>query len=215
MLHHKYLKYQQGKLKMQNYRGERAVGLIDGVYGVAVTLVALNLPAHVIPTILSGEFLTLKGMSFSVVFICQFIIMYDMWSIHKNISMQKNKEFTKGIEFISMMVLGLVVLSPGICSEMYSLFQKSENLQSPDLNYLKIISYGYLMSLYGLLCLMNSELKEIRINDFSFLRSVFFRFVLFLVLFLVSLITIQYGWVAPIPIIVLFLFITGTLLANI
>ena len=98
---------------------------------------------------------------------------------------------------------------------MYSLFQKSEDLQSPDLNYLKIISYGYLMSLYGLLFLMNSELKEIRINDFSFLRSVFFRFVLFLVLFLVSLITIQYGWVAPIPIVVLFLFMTGTLLANI
>ena len=108
---------------MQNYRGERAIGLIDGVYGVAVTLVALDLPARVIPTVLSGEFLTLKGVSFSVVFICQFIIMYDMWSIHKNISMQKNKEFTKGTEFISMTVLGLVVLSPGICSEMYSFFE--------------------------------------------------------------------------------------------
>jgi uncharacterized membrane protein len=200
---------------MQNYRGERAVGLIDGVYGVAVTLVALDLPARIIPTVLSGEFLTLKGVSFGVVFICQFIIMYDMWSIHKNISMKKNKEFTKVTEIISMIVLGLVVLSPGICSEMYSLFEKSEDLQSPDINYLKIISYGYLMSLYGLLSLMNSELKEIRINGFSFLRSVLYRFVLFLGLFLVSLITIQYGWVAPIPIIVLFLFMTGTLLANV
>ena len=200
---------------MRNYRGERAVGLIDGVYGVAVTLVALDLPAHVIPAMLAGEFLTVKGMSFCVIFICQFIIMYDMWSIHKNISMQKNKEFTKGTEVISMIVLGLVVLSPGICSEMYSFFEKSEDIQSPDLNYLKIISYGYLMSLYGLLFLMNSELKEIRINKFSFLRSVFYRFVLFLGLFLVSLITIQYGWVAPIPIIVLFLFMTGTILANV
>lgn len=200
---------------MRNYRGERAVGLIDGVYGVAVTLVALDLPAHVIPTILAGEFLTVKGMSFCVIFICQFIIMYDMWSIHKNISMQKDKPLTKGVEFISMMVLGLVVLSPGICSEMYSFFNKSDDFQSPDLNYIKIISYGYLMTLYGLLFLMNSELKEIRFNDFSFLRSVLFRFVLFLVLFLVSLITIQYGWVAPIPIIILFLFMTGTLLANI
>jgi len=200
---------------MQNYRGERAVGLIDGVYGVAVTLVALDLPSRVVPTILAGEFLTIKGTAFSVVFICQFIIMYDMWSIHKNISMQKNKEFTKRVEFISMMVLGLVVLSPGLCSEMYSLLEKSGDFQSPDLNYLKIISYGYLMSLYGLLFLMRPELKEIKINNFSFLRSVFYRFLLFLVLFLASLITINYGWVAPIPAIVLFLFMTGTLLANI
>jgi len=200
---------------MQNYRGERAVGLIDGVYGVAVTLVALDLPSRVVPTILAGEFLTIKGTAFIVVFICQFIIMYDMWSIHKNISMQKNKELTKRVEFISMMVLGLVVLSPGLCSEMYSLLEKSGDFQSPDLNYLKIISYGYLMSLYGLLFLMRPELKEIKINNFSFLRSVFYRFLLFLVLFLASLITINYGWVAPIPAIVLFLFMTGTLLANI
>jgi uncharacterized membrane protein len=89
-------------------RAERSLGLIDGVYAVSVTLMAIDLPKIILPFLRSGNLFSIEPMAYVAVYVFQFLIIYDMWMIHKNISMTENKAFSKKTEFISMVVMGLV-----------------------------------------------------------------------------------------------------------
>jgi hypothetical protein len=195
-------------------RAERSLGLIDGVYGVAVTLVAIDVPKILMPYIRSGDFLTMEPVFYLASYVFQFLLMYDMWMIHKNISMRNEHAFSKKSEFISMAIMGLVILSPGLVGDAFSIFENSDDLQSPELNIMKICFYFYVVSIYGLLILMDlSKGNKIQIRPFLF-NGLLFRFVIFFIALCVSLVSNLYGWVLPVPAVVLLMMLSNTFLSH-
>jgi hypothetical protein len=200
---------------MSTTRAERSLGLIDGVYGVAVTLVAIDVPKTMLPYLRSGDWFSIEPVAFFVVYVCQFLIMYDMWMIHKNISMESEEKFSKVSELISMILMGIVILSPGIIEDAFETMKaNSDNLQSTDMNYTKLFIYSYIFVTYGLLVLLEiSVKKKILIKPFL-LNGLISRFILFLSSFVLGLFTIHIGWVMPVPIVIILMAILKMFLSH-
>jgi uncharacterized membrane protein len=193
---------------MSTTRAERSLGLIDGVYAVAVTLVAIDVPKTVFPYLRSGDWFSIEPIAFLLVYVCQFLIMYDVWMIHKNISMKNEEKFSKISELISMILLGIVILSPGIIEDTFEIMKEnSDNLQSTDMNYSKIFIYFYLVLIYALLVLLEISIKKkILIKPFLF-NGLIARVILFLSFFVLGLFTFHVGWVMPVPIVIILMVI--------
>jgi uncharacterized membrane protein len=195
-------------------RAERSLGLIDGVYAVSVTLMAIDLPKIILPFLRSGNLFSIEPMAYVAVYVFQFLIIYDMWMIHKNISMTENKAFSKKTEFISMVVMGLVILSPGIIGDSFEIFERNLDFQSTELNLTKLFLYFYFMIIYGLLILMDVSKGNKKTTLSFIMNGVLFRFLFFLAVFVTSLVTFDFGWVLPVPVTVLVMVILKTLLSH-
>ena len=76
---------------LQSVDGEAWIGVLDAVYAVSMTLIAVELPElarHVasFPKNLMGDFMTIKIMLYLFVsYLCTFLLFYDVWTVHKAI----------------------------------------------------------------------------------------------------------------------------------
>ena len=195
-------------------RAERSLGLIDGVYGVSVTLVAIDIPRSVLPFFIAGNWLSIEPITHLAVYIFQFLLMYDMWMLHKNISMKDEESFSRKTELMSMLVLGLVVFSPGIVSESHKIFIENLDLQSDDLNKLKIILYFYISIIYLVIFFMDNSKNKIKGIKQLFFNNIFKRCLLFFIFFIISVISNNFGWVLPVPIGILCMMLLNAFLSH-
>jgi hypothetical protein len=200
---------------MSTTRAERSLGLIDGVYGVAVTLVAIDVPKTMLPYFRSGDWFSIEPAAFFAIYVFQFLIMYDVWMIHKNISMKSEEKFSKTSELISMILMGVIILSPGIIEDAFeTLKANSDNIQANDMNYTKLFVYFYISLIYGLLVILEiSVKKKISIKPFLF-NGLISRFILFFSAFCLGLFTVNIGWVMPVPFVIILMIILKMFLSH-
>jgi hypothetical protein len=141
--------------------------------------------------------------------------MYDVWMIHKNISMKSEEKFSKTSELISMILMGVIILSPGIIEDAFeTLKANSDNIQANDMNYTKLFVYFYISLIYGLLVILEiSVKKKISIKPFLF-NGLISRFILFFSAFCLGLFTVNIGWVMPVPFVIILMIILKMFLSH-
>ena len=76
---------------LQSVDGEAWIGVLDAVYAVSMTLIAVELPElvrhiAVLPNNLMSDFMTVKIMFYLFVsYLATFLLFYDVWTVHKTI----------------------------------------------------------------------------------------------------------------------------------
>ena len=76
---------------LQSVDGEAWIGVLDAVYAVSMTLIAVELPElvrhiAVMPNNLMGDLMTAKVLLYLLVsYLATFLLFYDVWTVHKTI----------------------------------------------------------------------------------------------------------------------------------
>ncbi|MDA9941531.1 TMEM175 family protein [Luminiphilus sp.] len=97
-----------------NFKSERLLGLVDGVYAIALTLFALELHEDLTKILESEHGVPLALLKYSLVYCATFFLLFDLWLVHKTILMSKHDREPSSVDLLSFLALLIVTTIPGI-----------------------------------------------------------------------------------------------------
>lgn len=199
-----------------NIKSEHLLGLVDGVYAIALTLFALDLNKDL--TVLlqyeSGKAAAL--FEYGLLYIATFFLIFDMWLVHKSVLVSKEKQPIRNSEILTVLTLLIVTTIPGLALQSLDVFIESKGgVQSQMLAPYHLLMLGIYAGGYACLALVERShgVRHTRNNVFGYS---FGRALIFGIAFIASTFTyfIWSGYVVSVPVIVLVMLISGMALRH-
>tara|TARA_B100001250_G_C19727848_1_gene756949 strand:- start:131 stop:835 length:705 start_codon:yes stop_codon:yes gene_type:complete len=195
------------KRRIGEPKTEHWIGLIDGIYAISLTLMAIEVPRLL--SVLSDKFnknpesitiLTFILIYETISYIATFLILYEIWSFHKGAVVIGGLK-RRGQNFLNCMILVFSCLIPGEMIHLielktnYTLNQIDSSLNSIDKAWVLLNSYETSSQMLFIICMIsfsllfflvsqntikNNNLNLLGLKKGLFNRSiVFFIFIIF------------------------------------
>jgi uncharacterized membrane protein len=156
---------------MTSQRAERSLGLIDGIYAIALTLLALEFPGDFKNILIEGNIFKRDLFIFIGLYLSSFYLIYDVWSNHKYLSSTTEAEPSKLYDAISASLLATVVLAPAFIQTGFDLFtNNNQSHRDASLQY-PIILMALFVLMYFLLVCIDVILRDRKLSSIIISKS--------------------------------------------
>ena len=199
-----------------NIKSERLLGLIDGIYAIAITLFAIDLPKDLSALIQFEHGRELALLEYGIIYSATFFLIYDMWLVHKSMLMMKETPASGNLEIFTVLTLLIVTTIPGLALQGLDVFiEHKEGAQSDALSSYHLLMLGVYGAAYLCLSLVERTLGIRHTKSNIFMYS-FGRALIFGAAFIVSIATylLWSGYVLPVPVVVLVMVVSGVALRH-
>jgi len=199
-----------------NFKSERLLGLVDGVYAIALTLFALELHGDLTRILESGHEVWLIVLQYSLIYCATFFLLFDLWLVHKTILMSKHNREPGSVDLLSFLALLIVTTIPGIMLAGLDVFiEENMGPQASSVSTYRFLGLGIYWLGYCSLTFLERSLNVRHSKDnMRYLPSG--RVIVFSVALGVSCVTyfLFSNYVVPLPLVVAVMLASKTALQN-
>lgn len=149
-----------------NFKSERILGLVDGIYAIALTLFALELPNNLARILQDGDGVTLVLLEYSLVYCATFYLLFDLWLVHKTILMSKHDREPRSVDWLSFLALLIVTAIPGLVLAALDVFtEENVSHQAASVSIYRFLVLAIFWLGYCSLALLERSLHERHSRD--------------------------------------------------
>ena len=156
---------------MTSQRTERSLGLIDAIYAIALTLLALEFPGDFKIILIEGNIFNRNLFIFISLHLSSFYLIYDVWSNHKYLSSTTEVEPSKLYDAISASLLATVVIAPAFIQTGFDLFTNNHQSYIDAALQYPIILMAFFVLMYFLLVCIDVILRDRKLSSIIISKS--------------------------------------------